>query len=326
MASSTLTWRKSEGAKTGTAIGDLISDVVAAFSAVAANADYKWQVASSNSASTPYYVVLKRKNGDPGRVLIVCWTSNPAGNNSTLLDGNPSTSTVQMAYFPNGNTDSPSNLTAASGTIMGDDTGATKVIPVGPALGTLYGANIYPVVWDSEEAVHITFQSSTGSAAYWLAAGAIYVDGDDEAIEGVASSDQSLNNFGANTMAPSFSTSLPTAGGAVSSTANECHRAIIGGLQEICYFAYSIIGNWNGASSNNPMLDTGTSRAWFAPIHVLRRSVGAGVSLKLRQFGYGPPTSAAFAEYNTAGLTPAAINSQGNSSGGSAPWFCNFKI
>lgn len=325
--SSTLTWRRTSAAKTGTAIANLIDDIVSAVNAVSSDADYKWQVASSNNASTPYYVVLKRKNGDPGRVLIVHWSSSPAGNNSAILDATPSNTQVHMAYFPAGNADSPSNLTASSGTILGDDTGCTKVIPFGPVLSTLYGTNIYPVVWDSEEAVHFTFQNSGNANAYWAAAGGIYVNASDDAVFGVASSSATINNFGASsTTQPAYSTSAPSAGGNASTTANVCMRAIVGGANVIYYFAYGMNGGWHQLTSNNPMLNSGLNRAWFEPILLLCRDPGIGKNLKLRQFALGVPVTGSFGEYNSSTLTPAAINANGNSGSTTSPWFCNFKV
>lgn len=127
--SATLTWHASGPAtKTGTTQAAFMTDIAAMVSANSGDSNFKWQVASSNDSSAPYYVVLKRKDASAGRVLFVAWTSTPAGFNTAILDQNPSTTAFYVAYFPAGNVDTPSNLTASSGTILGDDTGAVKVV------------------------------------------------------------------------------------------------------------------------------------------------------------------------------------------------------
>lgn len=326
--SSTLTWRVTTAAKTGTGVANLIDDIVSAVNAVSGNADYKWEVASSNNSATPYYVVLKRKDASAGRILLVVWTSGPAGVNSAILDASPASNTLFLAYFPSGNVDSPSNLTAASGTIMGDDSNCTKVVPIA-ALATMYTTSYQPYVWDSEEAVYFIFQNPAAVTAYWCCAGAVFVDAADDAYEGAGAggggSGGALNLWGASNITPAWNVTPPSAGGSATTTSNAAFRGIDG---SIYYFAFGTVGSWQQAAiASSVLYDTGINRAWFVPNWLIKAGVGQGFPVKLRQVATGPATTAAHAEYNTLTLTPAAINGNAFTSGAnSSPWFCNFKI
>ena len=81
---------------------------------------------------------MKRKDGSAGRILIVIWTVAPGGNNAAILDTTPGVNVPYIAWFPSGNVDTPSNLLAASGTILGNDANCVKVASLG-GIGTIYG-------------------------------------------------------------------------------------------------------------------------------------------------------------------------------------------
>lgn len=157
--SATLTWYNSGlGTKTGTTVAALINDIVSLVNSYSGDANFSWQVASSSTAASPNYVVLKRKDGSAGRILLVIWTSAPAGNNAAILDQAPSSNSLYGAWFPSGNVDTPSNLTASSGTILGNDSGCTKVwAPM--VVGAVYAASFQPFYFDSAEAVSSGFRT-----------------------------------------------------------------------------------------------------------------------------------------------------------------------
>lgn len=138
--STTLTWNFSGLAtKSGTTNTALIDDIVALVNSKSGDANYKWQVASSNTAGNPLYVVLKRKDASAGRLLLMVFSSAPGASNTAAFDQNAQANQLYGAWFPNGNVDVPSNIAVASGTMMGNDTGAVKVwagIGVVSAYGT----------------------------------------------------------------------------------------------------------------------------------------------------------------------------------------------
>ena len=97
-----------------------------------------------------------------GPILLAVWTSAPAGNNAAILDGAPSSNPVYCAWFPSGNVDTPSNLTASSGTIMGDDSNCVKV-SAALAVATIYATGIVPFYFDSAEAVIFCWQNPSNN-------------------------------------------------------------------------------------------------------------------------------------------------------------------
>jgi hypothetical protein len=323
--STLLTWHRTTAAKTATTIAGLLNDIDSAITAQSANADFKWEVASKNTAATPFYLVLKRKDASAGRILIAHWSSAPAGVNTAIFDVTPSTTNVFIAWFPSGNVDTPSNLTAASGTILGDDTNCTKVVTMG-VLTTIYAASFQPYVWDSTEAVWITLTNpASGSTIYAGGAGKIWVDKDDNEFDGVwGSGSDNFHSFGAVSPPTTWQAAAFNAGSTVGG--GRSHK----GANNRAYFtAYGRPGAWGDTTSftDTVMHDGGTSKVYFDAILFLPQTKGVGPDLKFRQLAVGPPTAAAFSIYNTASLTPAAISSQSNATAAAGePWFTNFKV
>lgn len=330
--SATLTWRRTTATKTGTAVADLINDIVTAVNAVVSDADYKWEVASSNNGGSPYYVVLKPKDGSAGRLLLVVYTSSPAGANSAIFDTSPATGYLFVAWFPNGNVDTPSNLSASSGTIMGSDTDVIKAVMVN-AVSTLYGANLAVQVFDSEEAVILTFQNPSASTAYVAGGGKLMVDENDDAHDAVIGSHATgdLNNFAAVSTSSLFyySSGLGTVqAGSTSPSLPGLIRSRMEGSSKTYCRAY-IPAGWGSASfGSSLMFNESTSKAYFEPVPLLNAvDKGVGIVAKLRQIALGPPSNSAYSVINSPALSPAAINLSGNASGATSfPWLVNFKI
>jgi len=323
--SATLTWASSGlGTKTGTTVATLISDLVTLINANSGGAAYSWQVASSNTATSPNYIVLKPKSGAAGRILLAVWTSAPAGNNAAILDAAPTTNALYGAYFPAGNVDTPSNLTASSGTIMGDDTGAVKVWAA-MAAATIYAASIQPFYFDSAEAMVFCFQNPANTTTYMAAAGAILVDASDNAYNAVMSLSTTAASFGA-----SPGTVLPYSSAAINAGTNtQCVRTNYGSSNRAYFLAWYPSGAWaNVAVSSTDILTiTASNLAYFVPLQLLGQTKGEGFILKLRQMALGPGSVGAFTVYNTTGPEVKARQVCAATAGANGqPWLTNFKL
>lgn len=323
--SATLTWYQAgPGTKTGTTSATMIDDIVSLVNTKSGDSNFKWQIASSNSASTPLYVVLKPKSGADGRILLVIWTSAPAGNNSAILDTSPATNNLYGAWFPSGNVDTPSNLAASSGTILGNDSGAVKVW-ASMTVATVYGASIQPFYFDSDEGMIFGFMNPASLACYLGGAGSLIVDASDVAYGCVVGyGTGSVASFGAAGGLTLWQTATVNAG---SSTA--CIRTNYGSSNRVYFHGLVPNGPW-AASAVGPsdiLTDTGASKAWFVPQQLLGVTKGEGFVIKLRQIAYGPGTVGAFTPYNITGPTVTARQFNAATAGGNGyPWITNFKL
>jgi hypothetical protein len=326
--SATLTWASSGLAtKTGTTINTLLDDLDTLVTSKAGDATFFWQKASKSSAATPFYLVLKPKDGSAGRILLLCYTSAPAGSNTAIFDTAAATNVLFCAFFPAGNVDTPSNLTASSGTILGDDTGVVKC---GPAMNisAIYAASVQVFYFDSAEAMAFGFQNPAAAGAGFVAAGKIIVDSSDVAYSAVMSFGTSLSSsFGASASpAMPFSVSTLNAGAAA---AAGYLRTNYGSSNRLYFQAWMPSAVWGNVavSSTDILTDTSNSKAWFVPVQLLGQVKGEGFVIKLRQIAMGPGTTGALAPYNTTG--PVVVARQANvlTTGGNAyPWMVNFKL
>lgn len=330
--SATLTWYHSGlGTKTGTGIANFINDFEALFNSKSGDSNFSWEVASKNSGSSPYYLVLKRKDGSPGRALVISWTTSPAGNNPVLLNGSPNTSSVYYSFFPNATTDIPSNLTASSGDIFDDDTDALQVYGQN-ALSTVYGSNLRPFYFDCAEGVFLGTQDPASSACYGAGMGWLVVDANDDAypcvIRAGSTTPLGLQNFGSTvaSIAPITWTDIslnPTTSsvGYINTT--------YGGANSLYFMAFIPSGTWasHNVNSSDVLTDTSNSRAYFVPVPLLGQRKGEGFVLKLRQIAWGPGTTGPFTEYSTTGPVTRARQFNAATAGGNGyPWFTNFKL
>lgn len=326
--SATLTWKMSPlQTKSGTAIGDLFADLLAMFTANAGDSAYSWQVASSNVGSTPYQITLKPKAGGDGRILLVAYTSAPAGVNPSLFDSTPNVSgtRIWIAFFPNGNVDTPSNLTASSGAVMGDDSGCTKVAYLG-ILSSIYAANIQCYYADSAEGIYLFLQNPAASSVFGGGAGYLVVDTADDTARATALG-QGASHFGQ--VSGSSSQWGFTAGGVVAGgTGGSAIRVYRGGASRDAFQAFFATG-WaaQAVGVNDVLTDTTNSLAWFVPVFLLTGEKGAGFSMKLRQFALGPQSVGAFAKYYETGPTLVAQSvSAATASLSGAPWLTDVKV
>lgn len=322
--SALLTWQHSGlGVKSGTDNAAVINDLVTLFNTKSGDANFKWQVASSQVAVSPFYLVLKRKDASAGRILLAIWTSPPAGNNSAILDTTPSANTLYGAFLPNGNVDTPSNLTAASGTILGNDAGAVKVWgglnPVG-----FYAANYQPFYFESNESVYFGFQNPVSASCFSAGAGNLIVDTSDNEYPAVLSyATASAGTFGSSS-APLAWGVTPIAAG----TTSACLRTNFGSANRVYFHAWCPSGPWasSSVSSTDILTDTTLNRSYFIPVQLLGQVKNEGITLKLRQIQFGPGTVGPFTAYNITGPVVAARQFNAATIGGNGyPWFTNFK-
>ena len=322
--STTLTWNYSGlGTKSGTTMAAVIDDIVALVNSKSGDANYKWQVASSNNATSPLYVVLKRKDASAGRLLLTIFTSTPGAVNSAGFDTIPTTNNLCGVWFPAGNVDTPSNITTASGTMMGVDTGAVKCwTPI--SMSTAYVANFQVFTFDNNEGIYFFFQNPASANIYGAGAGKLIVDGADNEYEAVVSfGSTSLSGLGTGGMM-TWQGTTSLAGGS-----QACVRTNYGSANRSYFMPWSPNGSWANqvVSSTDILTDTATQRAWFQSIPLLGQNKGEGIVLKLRQFGYGPATTGPATPYNTTGPVVAARQVNVATSGGAGyPWLTNFKI
>lgn len=321
--SATLTWQSSGlGTKTGTTNAALIDDLVTLINSKSGDANFKWQVASSSSGSSPLYLVLKRKDGSAGRILLVIWSSAPAGNNAAILDAGPTSNALYGAWFPSGNVDTPSNLSASSGTILGNDTGAVKVW-ASMAVSTIYTTSVQPFYFDCDEAVAFGWQNPGSSNCYLAAAGNLLVDGSDNVYGATFSfGGTSATVFGSGVSPWSAST-------VQASSSTICFRTNYGSSNRVYFQGFAPTGVWasQAVGSADILTNTSTTEVWFIPVPLLGQTKGEGFVLKLRQIAYGPGTTGPLSPYNVTGPTVAARQFNAATVGGNGyPWFVNQKL
>lgn len=327
-----LNWRNSgNGTRTGSTAANLFADLKALVDSHSADPNYLWEVLDSSVAATPFYLFFGLKSGAPGRILLLMFTSSPAANNAAILDTTPTNNNLQVAWFPNGNAGTVSNLTAASGTISGNDTGAIKCTPGAPLSFIYANSNDVPFYFESQEGIFFGMGNTASNTVYGCAAGKVVVDGNDDAQDScVGFSANAVSSIGNGNNAPiAYTPTAANAGGTLAVV-----RTNYGAANAPYFMAYSQAGSWASQTTNtaSPLVDTSAQRAWFLAIQLLRQAAkGGGFALKLRQMALGPPGPAgAFPTYNTALLTPAAQCLFARSSGGvnnsTSLWLTNFKV
>lgn len=329
--SATLTWQSSGlGVKTGTARDNYFDDLNTLVGSFGSDSNYRWQVASFSLAGNPRYLTLKRKDGSAGRILLLGYTAAPAGANTTLFDvaaGSVLTTAPYVAWFPSGNVDTPSNLASASGTILGNDTGAVKVGALN-VLTTSYGASVQHFYMESEEGIWFFTQNPANAILSAFAAGDLVIDAADVAYGcTMAFAANSLQTWGsATSVAPHNVTGISAGASGAAIRTNH------GSSNRTYYHAFCPTGStatWASVavSSTDIMTDAPNNKAWFVPVELLSATKGEGFVLKHRQAAWGPAVTGAFSVYNTTGPVVVARNCSAATTGGVGyPWLTNFKL
>jgi len=324
--SATLTWASSgNGTKTGTTIVDLINNLDTLVTSKSGDATFLWETAGKKVDATPYYYLMRRKDASAGRIGLIHWSSAPAANNSAILDSAPGLS-VYPVWFPNGTGTTLSNLTAASGTICGTDTGVVKVSPIA-VVSTSYAANLVPFYFDSAEGVVFGFANPAAATTYWGGAGDLLIDGSDN-VYGCTfgSANNSAGQFGSSG-SPSFdwAATAPTAGSATNSI-----RTNYGSSNRVYKQALQPTGTWasQAVGANDVLTDTAINKVGFLPVQLLAIAIKCeGFVLKFRQIAWGPGSVGPFTPYQTTGPVVQARQFCNTTAGNNgSPWMVNFKI
>lgn len=326
-----LTWRQAGPApKTGTTNTAMFDDIATLINNEAANDDFLWEVASVNSAATPFYCVLKRKDASVGRILVVLWSSAPAGNNAAIcISGAPSNNSIYMTWFPNGNTDTPLNLTAASGTILGDD---TDVLFLTHRLQTTtaYSGTKQIQCVANEEGLVFSFQADNDNDQGLMGAGNLVVDYADNAYPAC---------FGhtAITISANWPLSIPYSFSTDITSANwPLVRSHHPTPNSNSFIPFSPAGLWNiqlWNDTNDVLHNHAESKMWLLPTPLAPYVKGGPWDLKMRQMAIGPThllggdTFNSYI-YDSNALQPDAIqlNLSNKTVDDSFCWFTNYKI
>lgn len=324
--SATLTWFSSGlGTKTGTTAILWLTDLKTLIDSKSGDSNFKWEVQASNLGSSPYYLWIRRKDASNGRILVVHYGSAPAGNNAAIFDTAPGTTNVHFAWFPNGSAASPSNLTASSGTISGDDTNCVKAAST--AVATPYGTGLQPYYFDCNEGIVFCTGSPTAATGYWFGAGDLVVDGADNAYGCTFASAQTHASFGT-ASGTGWADWISTA--TLSGAAGSYLKTNYGSTNRCFFSAYKPSGAWatQTVGPNDILTDTANLKSWFVPFYLVATQVkGGGFPIKLRQIALGPVTVGAFSVYQTTGpVVQARAMCSGSTGSSGSPWMTNFKL
>ena len=318
--SSTLTWKNSGlGVKNGTTTLDFFTDFKSLVESHASDPEYLWQVASSDLTGTPYFVNLKRKDGSPGRILLLGHSSSWV-ENEAIFNGPESVNIVYITYFPAGNVDTPSNLNQTSGTVMGDDTGALYVN--GSSINSIYGGSRQVFYFESEAGVVVVGQQPTSTTGYMIGAGDLVVDELDNAYPcSFGYQGSTIGTFGGATspMAWRSTDALPN-------NLIPAIRANYNGDNRLFFHAYAPTGWGTSTGASDMLVDEAENKAWFAPVPLLGQTKGEGFALKYRQIAFGPASTVDFDTYEDGGIVRAAQLCANTSGSAGAPWVTNFKV
>lgn len=322
--SATLTWNISgNGVKTGTAIADYINNLETLIGTKAGDATFFWEVAGKNVAATPYWLLLRRKDASAGRIAILHYTSAPAAVQPVLFDQTPSTTYNFIAWFPSGTGTTLSNLTAATGTVCGDDTGAVKASTLG-ALSSHYGALYVPFYVDCKEGMCFGAANPAVAATGMFGAGDLLVDAADVAY-GCTFGMGEVSTFGS-----SAGNVLPWQIAPLNSGQTQpTIKTNYGSANRNYWTAWKVTGAFGASAvgANDLLSDSGANKRWYIAVQLLGQTKGEGFVLKFRQFGYGSGSVGPFDKLYTTGPVLKAMQFCNQTSGGNGfPWFLNFKI
>ena len=328
----TLTFYQSTG-PTPTAFTDagFFNDLNTMITANSGNSNFNWEVLSYQTATSPYYMVLGRKDSSAGRILLCDYITSPSQYNTAVFDQNSvSTGYLQIAWFPSGTASTPSNLTSSSGTIMGNDTGVVKFnTSENPIAGSIYQntANTKLYYFDSYDYLSI-FCGINSSTQYAMIAGKCLVDYSTPANAYDASA-QFVSSASAGSQYMSWSSGSSPQYAGQSNT--QYVRTNYGSSNRVYFNAWNVptwAGTYPPGSTYDIMAQNSSNQLYYTSIPLIGQTPGEGVVLKLRQMAYGPTTNTPFQSWSSS-TGVQAIQAQSNSSGSGSQvsmWFTNFQI
>jgi hypothetical protein len=308
MPTSTLTWSENHGdsalqstfAATNQGAIQLLNNYL---TALAAFSDFPWQVASFAGTTAPWQVTLKRKNGDPGRIIFVAVTTAPGATyNPQLGPYSWGAVGVRAAYFPLATSDTPANILATSGDVFtdpGDATGMSHTMAMVTGTNTL-------TIWGCEAGIFFRY----GPPASFSFQGFV-----GEFLEDSAGGSASVSFAAASNIDTLPATSSPSS-------------TVAGGYAKIAGAALQFGSGWVPDTALAAYLrDAGAKKSWFYPRSLMSMQLPPAklLSYKLRQLAFGPTP---LAGYERLASTGDVLEAQSTHPGiaATAVWLTNFKV
>ena len=273
------------------------------FTALSAFSDFPWTVCSFEGTTAPWFVTLKRKNGNPGRILFVAPTSAPGATyNPQFGNLGWSNTNVRAAFFPAATSDTPANILATSGDVFTNPAGSSGL---GPSLSMLTGANQL-TCWASEDGIFVRYGAAGATTAIFVVGDLMEDDIGNQAAVSIVGTSGDISST------PTTSPNVSTTGGFALQAGVTIHFG----------------SGWAPPSSMaNYLRDLGPKSNWFLPRSMCSYSLPLGqlMKYKLRQIVHGPAPLAAFEELTDTGAVLKAISTSPSTTSG-LPWLTNFKV
>ena len=274
------------------------------FTALAAFADFPWEVCSFQGTTAPWYVTLKRKNGAPGRIVFIGVTTAPSTTYNPQLGLNlwSSAATARAAFFRNATSDTPANILATSGDVFTDPSEST-----GGCATLAVNSGAYNMMASAcEDGVFLKYGTPTSTANAWFVGDLL------EDNLGAQWPVSAALLSGVLTIAPITSPNTATTGGVAIRAGTTYHFGT---------------GFAPPAILADHLRDLGTKESWFHPLSTccLQLPKGQQTSYKLRQIAYGPTPIAAYEQLTATGGVLKAISTNPTTTAG-LPWLVNFKV
>lgn len=266
--------------------------------------DFPWEVCSFEGTTAPWFVTLKRKNGNPGRIVFVGVTTVPGTTyNPQFGNLNWNVAGVRAAFFPAATSDTPGNILATSGDVFTNPAGGSGM---GPNVSMTAGSNMF-TAFACDDGIVFRYGTATTIAT-------LNVVGD--FLEDNLGNQAPISAmWGSGTMdgiAPSIVPAVGTSGGFALRAGTTIHYGT--GWQ-----APTLLSSYQR--------DNALKRSWFHPrsLCCVSLPLGEAMKYKLRQIAYGPAPLAANEQLSDTGAVLKAVSLTPNTTAG-FPWLTNFKV
>ncbi len=308
MPTATLTWSENHGNSNpqstfGTTNQGAIQLLNQYFTALAAFADFPWEVCSFEGTTAPWFLTLKRKSGAAGRIVFIGVTSAPNTTYNPQLGNITWNATgVRAGWFPAASSDTPANILATSGDVF---TGSAGGEGLGPNFATFAtGTNVF-TAWACDDGIFLRYGSAAATTRNWVVGDLLE---DDLGNAGPVSWSGLL--FSGAT--PSTNPAIGDVGGFRVDGANTLHFG----------------SGWTVTGAPYDYLrDDALKRAWYLPISIACFELPPAemYKYKLRQIATGPTPLAGFEQFVTVGSVLEAMSTH-PSTVANYPWLTNFKV
>lgn len=273
--------------------------------ALAAFADFPWQICSTELTTSPWYITLKRKSGAPGRIIIVGIVSSVGATMNPQLTNDLAWTTggIRIGWFPVATTDTPANIIAASGNVF---TGTTGYTGLSPNTVTNYSTNSFSC-WGCEDGIFLRYGTASTNNSLWVVG------------------DMMEDSLGAATgIAFSASASMDATASASAPNANT-----VGGFANLAGTTCHFGAGWTPtvASSISLLRDNAAKKIWLVPraMYSFQLPLGDGFKYKLRQIAFGPTSLAGFERIAVDGDITKAMSTFPTAAAG-YPWLANYQV